>query len=162
MLRGPEVSSQAEDRGVVSLLQQHHITAWICMPARYSSALLCLSDWRTQRWQQTASWTSSLHLHSGRSIVAMLYPRSGISAHCGLLFVFARSCHIEPVSTGPWEIYTELQVWGEAIRCAGDMLLHAHTCMAMFICVTVYTHCQSQLFHQPGFECFWMNFKQQR
>lgn len=38
--------------------------------------------------------------------VAMLHPRRGISAHCGL-FVFARSCHIQPVSTGPWEIYTE-------------------------------------------------------
>ncbi len=60
-------------------------------------------------------------LHSGRSAVATLHARSGISAHCGL-FVFARSCHIQPVSTCPWEIYTEPLVWGEAIKWAGDML----------------------------------------
>lgn len=170
MLRGPEVSSQAEDRGggESPATVPHHSMNMHGSQVFFSSPLPFHID---AHWDGSRPPLELLHYISivGRSVAAMLGPRGGISAHCGLLFVFARSCHIEPVSTGPWEIYTEPQVWGEAIRCAGDMLLHVHTKVGkVCVCVSLYTHCQSQLFplQHPGFEWFffffWINFKQQR
>ena len=51
------------------------------------------------------------------------------------------SCHIRPVSTGPWEIHTEPPVWGEAVKRAGDMLPNAlrfgQVCVSvcMYVCM---------------------------
>lgn len=112
MLRGPWGALAGCWWGDASLLQQH-ITAWICSLVS-SSSLLCSSGWRTRRWQRTASRkkpaTSSLRLCGGPGAsVAMLHARSGIflcDTHCGSS-AFARSCHVQAVSTGPWEIYTQ-------------------------------------------------------
>lgn len=65
------------------------------------------------------------------------------SAHGGL-FVFARSCHIQPVSTSPWEIYTEPLVWGEAIKRAGDMLPDALVFGEMYVFVCRWMYAASQ------------------
>lgn len=144
--------------GVVSLLQPR-ITAWICMAARYSSSLSsAFQAWRTRRWQRSASRTatSPLHLHGGRSGVPRLHPRCGISAHWGL-FVFARSCHIQPVSPGPWEIYTEPLVWGEAIKWAADMLPDALTFGQIYVSVSLHACCQSKVGEHPESYYFWWN-----
>lgn len=143
MLRGPEVSSQACRKGGRGkargggLLWVGGAPAWICMEARYPSApLLCFPGSHTHthtiKRHHSASWTSTslLHLHSssssgdsGGGVAAAIAGASQQRLRTpGALFVFARSCHIQPVSTGPGEIHTELPVRGETSAGAGDTL----------------------------------------
>lgn len=67
------------------------------MAARYpssSSSSSVLSLWRCLR---ATVWSSSLHLHGGRSV--------GVSAmlwHLCACLCSPWSCHIQPVSPGPW------------------------------------------------------------
>lgn len=66
--------------------------------------------------------------------------------HTVACFVFARSCHSQPVSTGPWEIYTQPPVWGEAVKWAGDMQAHAHIFGKFYVFVCQCMSAASQKF----------------
>lgn len=134
MLRGPEVSSQAGGLGL-----------WVSG----SSAWLHEYAWRTDilRLPPLASQSDTrgggsrtplelplLHYTSAAGRALLQRPsRSGIPAHC-VLFVFAGSCHIRPVSDGPGEICTEPLVRGEAIKRDGDT---PQTYLAKFACMCV-------------------------
>lgn len=139
MLRGPEVSSQAWRNGggggegwraaVGGLLHEYAWEPGILQPL--SSAFQAHTHTHTKKRQQSASWTSTslLHLHSssssgdGGGVAAAIAGASQQRLRTpGALFVFARSCHIQPVSTGPGEIHTELPVRGETSAGAGDTL----------------------------------------
>lgn len=136
MLRGPEVSSQAWRNGgearaaVGGLLHEYAWKPGILQPL--SSAFQADTHTHTKKRQQSASWTSTslLHLHrssssgdSGGGVAAAIAGASQQRLRTpGALFVFATSCHIQPVSTGPGEIHTELPVRGETSAGAGDTL----------------------------------------
>lgn len=144
MLRGPEVSSQAWRNGGGregvegccggGLLHEYAWKPGILQPL--SSAFQADTHTHTheKKRQQSASWTSTslLHLHSSSSsssggdsggVAAAIAGASQQRLRTpGALFVFARSCHIQPVSTGPGEIHTELPVRGETSAGAGDTL----------------------------------------
>lgn len=119
MLRGPEVSSQAWGMGWGSGFSVHEY-AW--QPGILQPLSSALSSWHTHKRQQSASWTgtSLLHLHSSSSSGSVAAASAGaLQQHRGTLwalFVFARSCHIQPVSKRPR---------GNPLRAAGDEVRQA-------------------------------------
>lgn len=117
MLRGPEVSLQAEDGGGEGGLLQAHIAAWICMNMHGTQVFLS----SVLRWWSAAERRSSC----GWSVLLPWSSSSGGSARRGFVGVFAGSCHIQPVPAGPGEIeiYTaELLVQREAVTQAADIM----------------------------------------
>lgn len=139
--------------GAAGLLQ-NHIAAWICMAARYSSALS--SAFRADA--HTAGSRAPLEPplpHYTSTAAGALLPcciLAAASLNTVALFVFARSCHIQPVSTGPWEIYAELPVWGEAITGAmTGRLMHSYLVGFMCMCVTVYNAAREKAWAPSGF-----------
>lgn len=109
MLRGPEVSSQDGDGGLL----QAHTAAWICMAPRYSWALSS-ADGAQQSSVPPAGRSVSLPQSGG----------GGGSARRGFVGMFAGRCHIQPVSTGPGETEirtAELLLQREAITGAADV-----------------------------------------
>lgn len=128
MLRGSQVSSQAEHGGWKSPAASHLSMNMHGHQVFFSPLSLSFSGCSARRWQQVASWatTSSVHLCSGQSGCCHAAASRWHFCTQWLVLCFARSCHIQPVSTGPWEIYTQPLVWGEAVKWAGDMQPYAH------------------------------------
>lgn len=115
---------------------------------RYSPAsLLCFSSWRTARWQAAEAPLEPPLLHytstpagAGASLPMLHPPAVTFLLHTVACLCLPGSCHIRPVSAGPWEIHTEPPVWGEAVKWAGDMLPNAlrfGVCLWMYVCMFV-------------------------
>ena len=128
MLRGPEVSSQADEGGCESPAAPHPIPAWICMAARFSSAFSYLL-FRLMHTEVAADRLLNYHffIMPPRRLDPLLPCRilavAFLQTVAGWCLPGAVTFSLLALAHGK---FTKLLVWGEAIKWASDMLLYAH------------------------------------